>query len=156
MARSQPRRLTQFASFPLASLLVSTRLQQEMQSNAPSSSAAPQYPSPLSAQLAPSVPESTSTSFSPSGAPPLSQQPLATHPYFHNAPTTGQRTEQEEEVAELEQYRQQALQHKSAIEHGSQFQPFEGSRVGSPIPDNNGLGWPGTSLLSCSATSPFR
>lgn len=121
-----------------------------MQSNLNLSSAAPQRPSPLSAQLAPSVPESTSTSFSPAGAPPLAQEPLNTRPYSHNAPTAGQRTEQDEELAELEQYRQQALQHKSAVEHGSQFQPFEGSRVGSPIPDNNGLGWPGTSacLLS--------
>lgn len=53
-------------------------------------------------------------------------------------------------MAELEAYREQALQHKKEVGH---FEPFVGSRVGSPIPDNNGLGWPGTSLLVCSSTS---
>lgn len=28
--------------------------------------------------------------------------------------------------------------------NSSSFEPFVQSRVGSPIPDNNGLGWPGT------------
>jgi hypothetical protein len=54
----------------------------------------------------------------------------------------------EEERAELEAYREQALLHKPSIARtDGVFEPFVGSRVGSPIPDNNGLGWPGAFSL---------
>ena len=116
-----------------------------------SNNSAPHRPSPLSAQLGSSpVAESTLASFDPSTAPSQTYEQINAAPYSHNRPTAGQRTEQEEEVAELEAYREQALLHKKEVT--GHFEPFVGSRVGSPIPDNNGLGWPGMSLLSCSSS----
>ncbi|KAI5480767.1 GTP cyclohydrolase I [Pseudohyphozyma bogoriensis] len=54
--------------------------------------------------------------------------------------------EEEEEKAELEAYREKAL--RLAGRSDGTFEPFVGSRVGSPIPDPHGLGWPGKGTLA--------
>lgn len=57
------------------------------------------------------------------------------------------RQEHQRELGELEDFRKLALE-KQPFEsptQGGSFEPFVGSRVGSPIPDRNGLGWPGES-----------
>ncbi|GAA5925202.1 GTP cyclohydrolase I [Sporobolomyces koalae] len=51
---------------------------------------------------------------------------------------------QEDERLELQGFRTLALEHKQA----HSFEPFVGSRVGSPIPDQHGLGWPGKGTLA--------
>lgn len=67
-----------------------------------------------------------------------------------------QRNEAREDADELHQFRMLALERqKATVGAGAQagpshatggaFEPFVGSRVGSPIPDKNGLGWPGAS-----------
>lgn len=70
-----------------------------------------------------------------------------------------QRNEAREDADELHQFRMLALERQKATggfagagaqagpSHatGGAFEPFVGSRVGSPIPDKNGLGWPGAS-----------
>ena len=71
-----------------------------------------------------------------------------------------QRNEAREDADELHQFRMLALERQKATggfagagaqagpsqATGGAFEPFVGSRVGSPIPDKNGLGWPGASL----------
>lgn len=70
-----------------------------------------------------------------------------------------QRHEAQEDADELRNFRMLALERQKATggfagagaqagpSHaaGGAFEPFVGSRVGSPIPDKNGLGWPGAS-----------
>ncbi|SGY20458.1 BQ5605_C016g08059 [Microbotryum silenes-dioicae] len=41
-----------------------------------------------------------------------------------------------------------------AVGGGASFEPFVGSRVGSPIPDTNGLGWPGKGTLARINSTP--
>lgn len=62
------------------------------------------------------------------------------------------RTEAQEDAEELHNFRELALERQRAMGGGSfassaagasHFEPFVGSRVGSPIPDKHGLGWPG-------------
>ena len=71
-----------------------------------------------------------------------------------------QRNEAREDADELHQFRMLALERQKATggfagagaqagpsqATGGAFEPFVGSRVGRPIPDKNGLGWPGASL----------
>ncbi|GAA5853652.1 hypothetical protein JCM3766R1_004446, partial [Sporobolomyces carnicolor] len=60
------------------------------------------------------------------------------------------RQEHQRELGELEDFRKLALE-KQPFEsptQGGSFEPFVGSRVGSPIPDRNGLGWPGKGTLA--------
>ena len=70
------------------------------------------------------------------------------------------RTEAHEDAQELHNFRELALERQRAMagtagsfsssSQGGHFEPFVGSRVGSPIPDKHGLGWPGASRsLSC-------
>lgn len=93
------------------------------------------HPSPLAAEVAFSPP--SSSSLAPSSH--TSMQHERTH-------AAAQRTEAEEDADELRNFRELALQRQRAMGGGSQsssFEPFVGSRVGSPIPDKHGLGWPG-------------
>ncbi|GAA5996570.1 GTP cyclohydrolase I [Rhodotorula paludigena] len=97
------------------------------------------HPSPLAAEVAFSPP--SSSSFAPSSH--TSLQHERTH-------AAAQRTEAEEDADELRSFRELALQRQRAMGGGSQsssFEPFVGSRVGSPIPDKHGLGWPGKGTL---------
>ncbi|BGP55770.1 hypothetical protein JCM8202v2_003377 [Rhodotorula sphaerocarpa] len=73
-----------------------------------------------------------------------------------------QRSEAQDEADELHNYRMLALERQRATGGfagaGAQagplqpgqgaFEPFVGSRVGSPIPDKHGLGWPGKGTLA--------
>ncbi|GAA6020988.1 hypothetical protein JCM10207_003880 [Rhodosporidiobolus poonsookiae] len=94
------------------------------------------HPSPLRHDALPSSPSSTA----------LAHQ--------HSHPRT-QDQEAHEDADELRTYRQQALERqKAATASSSSFEPFVGSRVGSPIPDQHGLGWPGKGTLARLHSSP--
>lgn len=64
---------------------------------------------------------------------------------------------EEEDRAELEAYREAAgkLRAPASLSDGGQFEPFGESRVGSPIPDPHGLGWPGAYFLMFQARALF-
>ncbi|KAK4056639.1 hypothetical protein OIO90_002191 [Microbotryomycetes sp. JL221] len=46
------------------------------------------------------------------------------------------------------------LKHSPLVSPDGTFEPFVGSRVGSPIPDPNGLGWPGKGTLARMNSTP--
>jgi len=87
-------------------------------------------PSPLKSEL-----------ISPSSSPTSTSRSLEHERRF----TQAAKQEQEQDALELEDFRKLALekQQNSQSQSTSNFEPFVGSRVGSPIPDSNGLGWPG-------------
>ncbi|BGP40132.1 hypothetical protein JCM10450v2_004111 [Rhodotorula kratochvilovae] len=103
-------------------------------------------PSPLAAEV----------SFSPQGfasSLPADDQPASLEHERQYAQT--RRTEAQEDADELRNFRELALERQRAMGGGSfgsaavsQFEPFVGSRVGSPIPDKHGLGWPGKGTLA--------
>ncbi|KAM0746871.1 GTP cyclohydrolase I [Meredithblackwellia eburnea MCA 4105] len=80
--------------------------------------------------------------------------------YSRDEPTED---DEEGDSAELEEYRAQAARKErqstgtrtpGAVGDSAQFEPFVGSRVGSPIPDHNGLGWPGKGTLARLNSTP--
>ncbi|GAA6040174.1 hypothetical protein JCM8097_004163 [Rhodosporidiobolus ruineniae] len=97
---------------------------------------------------------------------------LASHPHTSDSTPTSieherqhahnTRTEAEEDADELASFRLLALERQKAQQGathghpalGSSFEPFVGSRVGSPIPDAHGLGWPGKGTLARLNASP--
>ncbi|SCV72257.1 BQ2448_4951 [Microbotryum intermedium] len=120
-------------------------------------------PTPIGSSSSHHVAPSASTVHRPS---PLSAQ-LSSSP----SSVMSSSPQEQEEAAELERYRQQALidqMHQThlggssssaaaaaaAVGGGASFEPFVGSRVGSPIPDTNGLGWPGKGTLARINSTP--
>ncbi|SCZ88049.1 BZ3500_MvSof-1268-A1-R1_Chr2-1g04155 [Microbotryum saponariae] len=117
-------------------------------------------PTPIGSSSLQAVAPSSSTVHRPS---PLSAQ-------VSSSPSSlmSSSPQEQEEMAELERYRQQALidqMHQThlggrsssaagAVGGGASFEPFVGSRVGSPIPDTNGLGWPGKGTLARINSTP--
>jgi len=102
-------------------------------------------PSPLKSEL-----------ISPSSSPTSTSRSLEHERRF----TQATKQEQQQDALELEDFRKLALEKQANREfQGSSqiasasasgqgnFEPFVGSRVGSPIPDSNGLGWPGNASL---------
>ncbi|GAA5873988.1 hypothetical protein JCM8547_001594 [Rhodosporidiobolus lusitaniae] len=66
-----------------------------------------------------------------------------------------QRTEAQQEAGEFEQFRERADERKARVAGSStSFEPFERSRVNSPIPDAHGLGWPGKGTLARLNSTP--
>jgi GTP cyclohydrolase I len=111
----------------------------------------PQASSPLKSELLSEQAESSSTTSSSS--PQTTTQSLEHERQF----TQSNRQEQQREALELEDFRKLALEKQqfdattsSSGAAGGSFEPFVGSRVGSPIPDRHGLGWPGKSPLPLS------
>ena len=101
-------------------------------------------PSPLKSEL-----------ISPSSSPTSTSRSLEHERRF----TQATKQEQQQDALELEDFRKLALEKQAnrEFEGSSQvgsssgqgnFEPFVGSRVGSPIPDSNGLGWPGNASLT--------
>lgn len=92
---------------------------------------------------------------------PVANSPAAFAQTQVNAPvaTSGEARQDYDDGAELEAYRAQALLRNQAAASASTntgiqgiFEPFVGSRVGSPIPDPHGLGWPGTDFSDSQRT----
>lgn len=116
----------------------------------------PQASSPLKSELLSSSSPSSSTTSS-SSSPQTTDKLALEHERHYNAMN---KQEQQREASELEDFRKLALEKQSEGGSGgggggSSFEPFVGSRVGSPIPDRNGLGWPGAfSSSSFSVVSP--
>lgn len=103
-------------------------------------------PSPLRQEAAYS-PDSSSA-FPSSSSPHHSQLPSDASQSRHEQQyVLAKQTEAEEDASELQNFRRLALERQKEAQHaasqGSAFEPFVGSRVGSPIPDAHGLGWPG-------------
>ncbi|GAA5844367.1 hypothetical protein JCM5353_004364 [Sporobolomyces roseus] len=98
-------------------------------------------PSPLKSEL-----------ISPSSSPTSTSRSLEHERRF----TQATKQEQEQDALELEDFRKLALekQQNSQSQSTSNFEPFVGSRVGSPIPDSNGLGWPGKGTLARLNSTP--
>lgn len=104
-------------------------------------------PSPLAAEAA----YSPNTSLLSGPSPQSSRQSLEHERQYAAA----KRTEAHEDAEELRNFRMLALERQKASGGssaagaqgglGGAFEPFVGSRVGSPIPDKHGLGWPGAS-----------
>ncbi|GAA5959218.1 hypothetical protein JCM3765_005111 [Sporobolomyces pararoseus] len=110
----------------------------------------PQASSPLKSELLSSSSPSSSTTSSSS--PQTTDNLALEHERQYNATN---RQEQQREASELEDFRKLALEKQvhqqgqsEGASGGSSFEPFVGSRVGSPIPDRNGLGWPGKGTLA--------
>ncbi|GAA6063586.1 hypothetical protein JCM10212_000190 [Sporobolomyces blumeae] len=105
-------------------------------------------PSPLKSELvsAPSPPPSTAGS----GSTPRSIQHEREFALANEQQTL-------DEADELRDFRKLALE-KQQLQAGrgddASFEPFVGSRVGSPIPDRNGLGWPGKGTLARLHSTP--
>merc|ERR1711939_692948 len=62
-------------------------------------------------------------------------------------------------IEELASVRREAAQHRRAFvppRSDASFEPFQASRVGSPIPDSHGLGWPGKGTLARLNSSPAQ
>ncbi|GAA5975976.1 hypothetical protein JCM11641_002855 [Rhodosporidiobolus odoratus] len=109
--------------------------------------AAPIRPSPLRQQ----APLPSDPSPSSSQSTPTSLQHEAQH-------TQRKQSQAQDDADELRSFRQLALDKQkaaNAVEAGtSSFEPFVGSRVGSPIPDAHGLGWPGKGTLARLTATP--
>lgn len=112
------------------------------------SSSRSSIPSPLSSSI--SIEDSTIILPPTTTTQPYERQPLDSVPTYSNLDSLDS-TVRVEERAELESYREQAALKStrsssiSAINGGidTTFEPFDGARIGSPIPDTHGLGWPG-------------
>ncbi|GAA5858192.1 hypothetical protein JCM1840_001080 [Sporobolomyces johnsonii] len=134
----------------------------------PTGSATPvrtHQPSPLSAEIpsSPTAPSFMSSSSSPSshlvGSHPSTSVSLEHERRFAKA----KQAEAEEDAQELRDFRNLALERQQArlaadagtsTSGGGSFEPFVGSRVGSPIPDMHGLGWPGKGTLARLNSTP--
>ncbi|GAA5935395.1 hypothetical protein JCM3775_006261 [Rhodotorula graminis] len=105
-------------------------------------------PSPLAAEVSFSPAQLESSSL------PAESDPDSLHHERQYA--DAKRTEAREDAQELHNFRELALERQRAMAAGSfssssqggHFEPFVGSRVGSPIPDKHGLGWPGKGTLA--------
>lgn len=120
------------------------------------SNSAPHRPSPLSAPAAvvqygssPSADSILSTSEHTDGESSFdpTRQPSEYVSTSHLHQESSKEAAADKDRAELEHYRQQAIAH-------SHFEAFAGSRTGSPIPDNHGLGWPGKGTLARLHSTP--
>ncbi|GAA6022436.1 hypothetical protein JCM11491_005506 [Sporobolomyces phaffii] len=107
----------------------------------------PQASSPLASELL------SSPTSSPSSSPQTTTESLQHEQRFAQS----NRQEQQKEALELEDFRKLALEKQQFDATastsgggggGGNFEPFVGSRVGSPIPDRHGLGWPGKGTLA--------
>ncbi|BGP24755.1 hypothetical protein JCM10295v2_003674 [Rhodotorula toruloides] len=107
-------------------------------------------PSPLAAEFS----YSPNTSLVSSSSPQSLRQSLELERQYAAA----KRSEAHEDAEELRNFRMLALERQKASGGssgagaqaglGGTFEPFVGSRVGSPIPDKHGLGWPGKGTLA--------
>lgn len=123
------------------------------------------HPSPLAAEVvrAEGEPSPLVSHLSSSAAAAATSEPSTSSRHSIEAERSYaavQRSEAQEDADELRNFRMLALERQRATggfagggaqagslqAAGGAFEPFVGSRVGSPIPDKNGLGWPGASF----------
>ncbi|BGP16352.1 hypothetical protein JCM10213_004893 [Rhodosporidiobolus nylandii] len=119
------------------------------------SSATPTRPSPL--RLHSHTADDASAASSSSSEPQLAQSTAASLEHERQYAQKTQ-TEAEADAEELRGFRLLALERQRAANEqagpGGTFEPFVGSRVGSPIPDAHGLGWPGKGTLARLNSTP--
>ncbi|KAM0791266.1 hypothetical protein ACM66B_005742 [Microbotryomycetes sp. NB124-2] len=141
-------------------------------------STAPTHPSPLSSSYL--MASSPSDSINSTGQDSLATAPATTqeasfdptrNPEYTSSPYNNpsqhdqidnDRNELGQARTEAQQQRQQAQQLSDNLRNSKvplvspdgTFEPFVGSRVGSPIPDPNGLGWPGKGTLARMNSTP--